>query len=218
MVAWANGPVELLSHDPTKGVERFEKGKGHHPGRLSNLAYAEATFNGALRRFYFLSRYTGQRISDVVSLNPTDEDEGGFSLPLTKTGVKPWCPIFPRTRAEMAAWERRPGHVPPSGGGQEQGQAVQPESDVEGGSMPSARSTRTRRAVSARSEGQCRHPSQGRELQRPADSPTWSEGPSRWSSTTATTQTERPRAGGAERHSRANDAAIVKSWKSGKQE
>lgn len=31
MVAWANGPVELLTHDPTQGVERFAKGEGHKP-------------------------------------------------------------------------------------------------------------------------------------------------------------------------------------------
>ena len=62
-----------------------------------------------IRRFYFLSRYTGQRISDVVRLNPNDEDDGGFSFPQKKTGVEPWCPIFPELEAEMATWERRPG-------------------------------------------------------------------------------------------------------------
>ena len=109
MVTWANGPVELLQHDPTKGVERFAKGEGHRPWSPEQLAFAEQTFTGMLRRFYFLSRYTGQRISDVVRLNPNDEDEGGFSLPQKKTGVRPWCPIFPELEAEMATWERRPG-------------------------------------------------------------------------------------------------------------
>ncbi len=109
MVSWANGPVDLLEHDPTKGVVRFEKGKGHVPWTEDQLAFAEANFTGALRRFFFLSRYTGQRISDVVRLNPNDEDDGGFSLRQKKTGVKPWCPIFPELEAEMATWERRPG-------------------------------------------------------------------------------------------------------------
>lgn len=109
MCRWANGPVELLSHDPTQGVHRFKKGEGHPPWTEEQLAFAEETFTGALRRFYFLSRYTGQRISDVVRLNPNDEDDGGFSLPQKKTGVKPWCPIFPELEAEMATWERRPG-------------------------------------------------------------------------------------------------------------
>lgn len=109
MVAWANGPVELLTHDPTKGVERFPKGKGHIPWTEEQMEYAELNFTGSIRRFYFLSRYTGQRISDTVRLNPNDEDEGGFSLPQKKTGVKPWCPIFPELEVEMATWERRPG-------------------------------------------------------------------------------------------------------------
>ncbi|MBZ0127970.1 MAG: integrase [Rhodobacteraceae bacterium] len=109
MVAWANGPVDLLSHDPTHGVKRFEEGKGHLPWTDEQLEYAEKVFTGALRRFFFLSRYTGQRISDTVRLNPNDQDDGGFSLPRKKTGVKPWCPIFPELEAEMATWERRPG-------------------------------------------------------------------------------------------------------------
>lgn len=109
MVAWANGPVELLTHDPTQGVERFAKGEGHRPWTPEQLDYAGKHFKGMIRRFYFLSRYTGQRISDVVRLNPNDEDDGGFSLPQKKTGVKPWCPIFPELEAEMATWERRPG-------------------------------------------------------------------------------------------------------------
>lgn len=109
MCRWANGPVELLTHDPTQGVHRFAKGEGHHPWTEEQLAFAEKTFTGALRRFYFLSRYTGQRISDVVRLNPNDLDGGGFSLAQKKTGVKPWCPIFPELEAELATWERRPG-------------------------------------------------------------------------------------------------------------
>lgn len=109
MCRWANGPVELLAHDPTMGVAAFPKGKGHQPWTPEQLAYAEGHFTGMVRRFFFLSRYTGQRISDVVRLNPNDEDEGGFSLPQKKTGVKPWCPIFPELEEEMGRWERRPG-------------------------------------------------------------------------------------------------------------
>lgn len=109
MVDWATGPADLLGHDPTQGVKRFEKGEGHKPWTPEQLEFAEQTFTGALRRFYFLSRYTGQRISDVVRLTPNDEDGGGFSLPQKKTGVRPWCPIFPELEAEMATWERRPG-------------------------------------------------------------------------------------------------------------
>ncbi|MBY8974632.1 integrase [Rhodobacteraceae bacterium NNCM2] len=109
MCRWANGPIELMTHDPTQGVERFAKGQGHQPWTEEQLAYAQENLKGALRRFYFLSRYTGQRISDVVRLGPNDEDEGGFSLRQKKTGVRPWCPIFPELEAEMQTWDRRPG-------------------------------------------------------------------------------------------------------------
>ena len=108
-VAWAMGPVELLDHDPTQGVERFAKGEGHKPWTPEQLAYAEEHFTGMVRRFFFLSRYTGQRISDVVRLTPNDIDGEGFSLPQKKTGVRPWCPIFPELEAEMATWPRRAG-------------------------------------------------------------------------------------------------------------
>lgn len=120
-IKWANGPVELLMHDPTQGVERFPKGTGHRPWTPEQLAYAEQHFTGMMRRFYFLSRCTGQRISDIVRLNPNHEDGGGFSLPQKKTGVRPWCPIFPELQAEMATWERRPGPYLLQEGGKSQG-------------------------------------------------------------------------------------------------
>ena len=123
---WANGPVDLLAHDPTKGVHRFKKGAGHEPWTDAQLAFAEATFTGALRRFYFLSRYTGQRISDIVRLNPADLDDGGFSLRQKKTGVRPWCPIFPELEAEMASWERRLGPYLLQEGGKSAGKAFSP--------------------------------------------------------------------------------------------
>jgi integrase len=109
MCRWALGPVELLNRDPTQGVHRFAKGKGHEPWTEDQLAFAEQTFTGMFRRYYFLSRYTGQRISDIVRFGWSDLDGDGLSLPQKKTGVRPWCPIFPELAAEMATWERRPG-------------------------------------------------------------------------------------------------------------
>lgn len=109
MCRWASGPRELLSRDPTQGVVHFQQGEGHKPWSPEQLTYADEHFSGMLRRAYVLARYTGQRISDVVRLGWTDIDEGGFSLPQKKTGVRPWCPIFPELEAEMAHWEKRPG-------------------------------------------------------------------------------------------------------------
>lgn len=109
MCRWAMGPVELLERDPTLGVAHFEQGEGHKPWTPEQLACADEHTTGTLRRAYVLMRYTGQRISDVVRMGWTDIDDGGLSLPQKKTGVRPWCPIFPELEAEMASWDRRPG-------------------------------------------------------------------------------------------------------------
>lgn len=109
MCRWAMGPRELLDRDPTLGVVHFEGGDGHKPWTPDQLRVADENFTGMLRRAYVLARYTGQRISDVVRLGWTDIDEGGFALRQKKTGVRPWCPIFPELETEMASWERRPG-------------------------------------------------------------------------------------------------------------
>ena len=109
MCRWAMGPRELLSRDPTLGVTHFADGEGHKPWTAVQLKIADEKFTGMLRRAYVLARYTGQRISDVVRLGFTDIDDGGFALRQKKTGVRPWCPIFPELEVEIATWEKRPG-------------------------------------------------------------------------------------------------------------
>ena len=67
---------------------------------------------GALRRGYFLARYTGQRGSDVIRLGETFVDDGGFRILQQKNGRRIgeiWCPIDEPLAAEMATWERAPG-------------------------------------------------------------------------------------------------------------
>jgi integrase len=109
MCRWAMGPRELLSRDPTLGVPHFADGEGHKPWTAAQLKVGDEKLTGMLRRAYVLARYTGQRISDVVRLGFTDIDDGGFALRQKKTGVRPWCPIFPELEAEIATWEKRPG-------------------------------------------------------------------------------------------------------------
>lgn len=109
MCRWAMGPRELLARDPTHGVAKFQAGEGHKPWTDEQLAYADQNLTGMMRRAYLLARYTGQRVSDTVRLGPTDIDDGGFSLPQKKTGVRPWCAIVPELEAEMASWDKRPG-------------------------------------------------------------------------------------------------------------
>jgi len=109
MCRWAMGQRELLHHDPTLGEAHYQKGKGHKPWTQEQLQFADEHFIGALRKAYFLARFTGQRDGDIVRLGPTDIDDGGFALRQKKTGVKPWCPIFPELEAEMARCLKRPG-------------------------------------------------------------------------------------------------------------
>jgi integrase len=109
MCRWAMGPRELLSRDPTLGVAHFADGEGHRPWTPEQLKIADEKLTGMLRRAFVLARYTGQRISDVVRLGFTDIDDGGFALRQKKTGVRPWCPIFPELEVEIATWEKRPG-------------------------------------------------------------------------------------------------------------
>ena len=111
MCRWAAGPRELLTRDPTQGIFHFDGGEGHQPRSPAQLDCADVNFTGSLRRGYMLLRYTGQRISDAVRFGFTDIDEGGFSLRQKKTGVKPWCPIFPELEAEIATWEKAAGPV-----------------------------------------------------------------------------------------------------------
>lgn len=109
MCSWATGPRELLHRDPTHGVKRMASGEGHKPWTVAQLKFADENTTGMLRRAYMLGRYTGQRVSDIVRLGWTDVDDGGFGLPQKKTGVQPWCPIFPELEDEMRFWEKRPG-------------------------------------------------------------------------------------------------------------
>lgn len=109
MCRWATGPRELLGRDPTHGVQRFEKGRGHLPWTPEQLAFADECLTGAMRRAFFLGRYTGQRASDLVRMGWNDIEDGGLCLRQKKTGVRPWCPIVSELKAEMATWEKRPG-------------------------------------------------------------------------------------------------------------
>ncbi|WP_290689400.1 MULTISPECIES: tyrosine-type recombinase/integrase [unclassified Haematobacter] len=109
MCRWAMGPREMIDRDPTLGVQRYQQGEGHKPWTPEQLECAEEHFTGPLRRAFYLARYTGQRESDIIRLSPNDIDEGGFSLPQKKSGVRPWCPIFPELEAVMADWVKQPG-------------------------------------------------------------------------------------------------------------
>ena len=130
MCRWAGGPRELLGRDPTHGVAHFQRGEGHRPWTPDQLACADANLTGMLRRAYLLGRYTGQRISDIVRLGWTDIDEGGLSLPQKKTGVRPWCPIFPELGLKCRSGRSGPARSSYRRGGRK-GEAVHDERPLE---------------------------------------------------------------------------------------
>jgi integrase len=92
-----------------EGLARYQTGGGHKPWTAEQQEAGKAKLTGALRRGYFLARYTGQRGSDVIRLGETFVDDGGFRIRQKKTGRDIWCPIEEALAAEMATWERVPG-------------------------------------------------------------------------------------------------------------
>jgi integrase len=100
----------------THGVKPYKTEGGHKPWTAEQCASAAKTLSGLVKRAYFLGRYTGQRISDVVRLGPTMLDEGGFRLAPQKTGHRIgeiWIPIEPPLAAEMATWDHQLGPYVP---------------------------------------------------------------------------------------------------------
>ena len=93
----------------TEGISPFKQEGGHKPWTEAQLSAALAHLTGAVRRGFFLLRYTGQRGSDVVRLGETFIDDGGFRLSQHKTNREVWCPIDDALAAEIATWPRQPG-------------------------------------------------------------------------------------------------------------
>ena len=98
-----------FAHSITESVKPYRSDGGHRPWTFAQCTAAERLLTGMVRRAYFLARYTGQRGSDVVRLNPGMIDEVGFRITQQKTGREVWCPIEDRLAAEMATWPRQLG-------------------------------------------------------------------------------------------------------------
>lgn len=75
---------------------------------LSAEAWQAITSNEApleLRRYAVLARAVGQRISDILPLRPSNRDEDGFLLGITKLRDKEhWCPLRPEEIAAIDGW------------------------------------------------------------------------------------------------------------------
>jgi len=115
---WAllNGKLDVAL---THGVERYGSTGGHipwTPKQQALIPLMEGEHEAQMvRRGLMLAMWTGQRISDFVRMGWShidDDDDGqpGFDLGFRgqwKTGVRPWCPMWPELEAEIATWAKR---------------------------------------------------------------------------------------------------------------
>jgi integrase len=108
----------------TTGVEKYGTQSGHRPWTPEQCAKKfEIGKPGSdhraimVRRGLFLLEGTGQRISDVTKmgwqhLQRSPNGRPGFDLGWrgqTKTGVRPWCPMWAELEMEMATWPEKAG-------------------------------------------------------------------------------------------------------------
>jgi integrase len=104
---------DLLPRAITLGVTTGRPSGGHIPWTDIQVQIAEQNARPDLARAITLGANTGQRISDLVRMGPTDietyKGRQGINVTQKKTGRQVWIPITEKLAAAMATWERRPG-------------------------------------------------------------------------------------------------------------
>jgi integrase len=104
---------DLLPRSITLGVETGKPEGGHVPWTDAQVTLAEKHVRPDLARAITLGANTGQRISDLVRMGPTDIETyrgiDGINVRQKKTGRKVWVPILAPLATAMKTWERRPG-------------------------------------------------------------------------------------------------------------
>jgi integrase len=104
---------DLLPRSITLGVETGRPTGGHTPWSEQQVGMAELHARPDLARAVVLGANTGQRISDLVRMGPTDietyKGRQGINVTQQKTGREIWVPISEKLAEIMATWERRPG-------------------------------------------------------------------------------------------------------------
>lgn len=105
----------LLTSSITEGVEitKPDDDAGHVPWTNEQIAVAVRVVRPDMARLITLGAWTGQRVSDLVRMCPTDIERvggmDGINVRQKKTGREVWIPIFPELAAAIERWERRPG-------------------------------------------------------------------------------------------------------------
>ena len=104
---------DMLRQPLTTGVRVSKPQGGHKPWTEEQVALAEKYARPDIARAITLGANTGQRISDLVRMGPTDieRDHGidGINVIQEKTRRPVWVPILSPLAAAMETWERRPG-------------------------------------------------------------------------------------------------------------
>jgi integrase len=104
---------DFLPRPITTGVEIAKSDAGHVPWTLEQVALAEAKARPDLARAVTLAANTGQRVSDLVRMQPNDIEivSGieGINVVQKKTRRQVWVPITSALAEAMRTWERRPG-------------------------------------------------------------------------------------------------------------
>jgi integrase len=104
---------DLLQRPITLGVKTGSPQGGHTPWTDVQVETASRSSRSAIARAIVLGSHTGQRISDLVRMGPTDietyKDRDGIKITQKKTGREIWIPISEKLAEIMATWERRPG-------------------------------------------------------------------------------------------------------------
>lgn len=101
----------LRKDNPVREVEKLAEAedgaKPLQPPQWAALRAEECPV--ALRRFAALGRYTGQRISDLLTMRPCDRDEDGISHKIKKLRNKPhWSLLTAEQAAEVDGWNAPP--------------------------------------------------------------------------------------------------------------
>jgi integrase len=104
---------DLLPKSITLGVQTGHSTGGHTPWTDAQVLAAERSARSDISKAITLGANTGQRVSDLVRMGPTDieifKGARGINVTQQKTGRQIWIPITDALAVVMESWERRPG-------------------------------------------------------------------------------------------------------------
>lgn len=96
--------MDRLGPNPSKEVASIHEAHTPHPAWPPELMTAIETHpNPRVVRAYYLLRYTGQRRSDVVTMDKARFDGSAIQVIQQKTGTPVWIPAHKRLRDHLAA-------------------------------------------------------------------------------------------------------------------